>query len=200
MSYREQAAASARRRQVGRCASACVGAGQMGTGLAAQLLRMPGISPLRRPRRTRRSVPRTPSARPGSRPDPADDVDEAAQAIERGGSVALTATRRPRRSTARHRGGGHRGPRRRRPDRASSAWLHRDQRRHSHRRVRRHRRRLHGAARPRSPRRCLLRLPRRRAGGDQDPRRLRTRPELRGGLRGQGQEQPTRPVTPRPSR
>ncbi len=67
-----------------------VGAGQMGTGLAAQLLRMPGIT-LSAVLDVQKERAEDALGQAGITPDPADDVDKAAQAIERGGSVALTA-------------------------------------------------------------------------------------------------------------
>ena len=67
-----------------------VGAGQMGTGLAAQLLRMPGIT-LSAVLDVQKERAEDALGQAGINPDPADDVDKAAQAIERGGSVALTA-------------------------------------------------------------------------------------------------------------
>jgi len=67
-----------------------VGAGQMGTGLAAQLLRMPGIT-LSAVLDVQKERAEDALGQAGITPDPADDVDKAARAIERGGSVALTA-------------------------------------------------------------------------------------------------------------
>src|SRR3954452_2423676 len=67
-----------------------VGAGQMGTGLAAQLLRMPGIT-LSAVLDVQKERAEDALGQAGITPDPADDMDKAAQAIERGGSVALTA-------------------------------------------------------------------------------------------------------------
>jgi predicted homoserine dehydrogenase-like protein len=67
-----------------------VGAGQMGTGLAAQLLRMPGIS-LSAVLDVQKDRAVEALAQAGITPSAADDVDAAARAIENGESVALTA-------------------------------------------------------------------------------------------------------------
>jgi predicted homoserine dehydrogenase-like protein len=68
-----------------------VGAGQMGTGLAAQLLRMPGIT-LSAVLDVQKERAEEALGQAGITPaDAGDDVDKAARAIESGGSVALTA-------------------------------------------------------------------------------------------------------------
>lgn len=67
-----------------------VGAGQMGTGLAAQLLRMPGIS-LSAVLDVQKERAVEALSQAGITPSAADDVDTAARAIENGESVALTA-------------------------------------------------------------------------------------------------------------
>ncbi len=68
-----------------------VGAGQMGTGLAAQLLRMPGIT-LSAVLDVQKERAEDALGQAGiTAADTGGDVDRAAQAIESGGSVALTA-------------------------------------------------------------------------------------------------------------
>ena len=65
-----------------------VGAGQMGTGFAAQLLRMPGIA-LSAVLDVDRDRAVDALGQSGIKPSDATDVDAASQAIESGGSVAL---------------------------------------------------------------------------------------------------------------
>ncbi len=65
-----------------------IGAGQMGRGFAAQLLRMPGIT-LSAVLDVQRDRAEDALGQAGITPDPATTTDAAAQAIENGGSVAL---------------------------------------------------------------------------------------------------------------
>ena len=65
-----------------------IGAGQMGRGFAAQLLRMPGVS-LSAVLDVQRERAEEALGQAGITPSPARDVDAAARAIENGGSVAL---------------------------------------------------------------------------------------------------------------
>ncbi len=65
-----------------------IGAGQMGRGFAAQLLRMPGIT-LSAVLDVQRDRAEDALGQAGITPDPATTTDAAARAIENGGSVAL---------------------------------------------------------------------------------------------------------------
>jgi predicted homoserine dehydrogenase-like protein len=90
MSYR--ARLQAREAEVGRpLRVGLVGAGQMGRGFAAQLLRMPGIS-LSAVLDVQRDRAEEALTQAGITPDGATTTDAAVQAIENGGSVALGGT------------------------------------------------------------------------------------------------------------
>lgn len=87
MSYRERL--QQRLEQQGRpLRIGLIGAGQMGRGFAAQLLRMPGIT-LAAVLDVQRDRAEEALAQAGITPDPATTTDAAARAIENGGSVAL---------------------------------------------------------------------------------------------------------------
>ena len=90
MSYRERL--TAREAEVGRpLRVGLVGAGQMGRGFAAQLLRMPGIS-LSAVLDVQRDRAEEALTQAGITPDGATTTDAAVRAIENGGSVALGGT------------------------------------------------------------------------------------------------------------